>query len=92
LDDRIAYLTGDTPPPGIRAFRVLENGHYSEKSLRQTLRRREVGRLEILVRGLDVDPNTLRPRLKLRGPAEATVVLTRIGRTPTAFVCQAERT
>lgn len=92
LDERIAYLTGDTPPPGIRAFRVLEHGHYSEKSLRQTLRQHEIGRLEILVRGLDVDPNTLRPRLKLRGPAEATVVLTRIGRTPTAFLCRAERT
>jgi hypothetical protein len=90
LDERIAYLTGDEPPPGVRAFRVLEFGHYSEKSLRQTLRRREVGRLEILVRGLDVDPNTLRPRLKLTGPHEATAVLTRIGRTPTAFVCTAE--
>ncbi|GAB3431531.1 hypothetical protein GCM10027436_05640 [Actinophytocola sediminis] len=90
LDERIAYLTGEHPPPGVRAFRVLEFGHYSEKELRQTLRRREVGRLEILVRGLDVDPNTLRPRLKLKGPHEATAVLTRIGRTPTAFICTAE--
>lgn len=92
LDEHIAYLTGDTPPPGIRAFRVLEHGHYSEKSLRATLRRRQVGRLEILVRGLDIDPNRLRPRLKLDGPAEATAVLTRIGHTPTAFICHAERT
>ena len=87
LDERIAYLTGDTRPAGIRAFRVLEHGHYNEKSLRQTLRRRSVGRLEILVRGLDVDPNTLRPRLKLAGAESATVVLTRVGRTPTAYVC-----
>jgi hypothetical protein len=92
LDERIAYLTGDTPPPGIRAFRVLEHGHYAEKSLRATLRRLDVGRLEILVRGLDIDPNKLRPRLKLAGPGEATAVLTRIGRTPTAFICRAERT
>ncbi|MGH3761602.1 THUMP-like domain-containing protein [Actinophytocola sp.] len=89
LDERIAYLTGDAAPPGIRAFRVLEDGHYSEKTLRQRLRRRAVGRLEILVRGLDVDPNTLRPKLKLRGPNEATVVLTRVGRTPMAYVCEA---
>jgi hypothetical protein len=92
LDDHIAYLTGDTPPPGIRAFRVREHGHYSEKSLRAALRRLGVGRLEILVRGLDIDPNKLRPRLKLAGDAEASVVLTRIGRTPTAFVCVAVRT
>jgi SAM-dependent methyltransferase len=89
LDERIAYLTGEQPPPGIRAFRVLEDDHYSEKTLRQRLRAREVGRLEILVRGLDIDPNTLRPRLKLRGPNEATVVLTRVGRTPMAYVCEA---
>jgi hypothetical protein len=92
LDPRIAYLTGDTPPRGIRAFRVLEHGRYSEKSLRQTLRRRDVGRLEILVRGLDVDPDALRRRLRPAGDAEATVLLTRIGRDPVAFLCSAERT
>jgi len=89
LDERIAYLTGDSAPPGIRAFRVLEDGHYSEKELRKRLRAREVGRLEILVRGLDIDPNTLRPRLKLKGRNEATVVLTRVGRTPMAYLCEA---
>jgi hypothetical protein len=91
LDPRIAYLTGDRPPPGIRAFRVLEHGRYSEKSLRQTLARHGIGRVEILVRGLDIDPNSLRPRLKPRGDGEASVVLTRIGSTPTAFLCEAVR-
>ncbi|GAA1967508.1 THUMP-like domain-containing protein [Amycolatopsis minnesotensis] len=90
LDERIAYLTGDTPPPGVRAFRVLEHGPYTEKSLRAVLKKREVGRLEILVRGLDVDPDALRRRLKPRGHAEASVVLTRIGRSPVAFVCHAQ--
>lgn len=92
LDERIAYLSGHVPPPGIRAFRVTEFGKYRERDLRATLQRLGVGRVEILVRGLDVDPNALRPRLKLRGSDEASVVLTRIGRTPMAFVCQAERT
>ncbi|HET9143086.1 THUMP-like domain-containing protein [Actinophytocola sp.] len=92
LDERIAYLSGDAPPSGIRAFRILEHGHYSEKSLRAALRLLHVGRVEILVRGLDVDPNKLRPRLRLSGDAEVSVVLTRIGRTPTAFICSAERT
>lgn len=91
LDERIAYLTGDSPPPGIRAFRILEHGHYSEKSLRTLLRRLGIGRLEILVRGLDIDPNKLRPRLKLAGDGEASVVLTRVGRTPTMYVCRSER-
>jgi hypothetical protein len=91
LDERIAYLTGDTPPPGTRAFRVLEHGPYNEKTLRALLRKHEIGRLEILVRGLDIDPDALRRRLKLQGPAEASVVLTRIGRSPFAFLCRAER-
>jgi hypothetical protein len=91
LDERIAYLTGDTPPPGVRAFRVLEHGPYTEKGLKAVLKRHDVGRLEILVRGLDVDPDALRRRLKPRGSAEASVVLTRIGRSPVAFLCRAER-
>lgn len=91
LDERIAYLTGDTPPPGVRAFRVQEFGSYNEKALRTMLRRHDVGRVEILVRGLDVDPNTLRRRLKPKGKAEASVILTRVGRSPVAFLCQAER-
>ncbi|WAL66956.1 class I SAM-dependent methyltransferase [Amycolatopsis cynarae] len=91
LDERIAYLTGPEPPPGVRAFRVLEHGPYQEKALRALVKRRAIGRLEILVRGLDVDPDALRRRLKPRGPVEATLVLTRIGRAPVAFVCEAAR-
>ena len=90
LDPRIAYLTGDTPPRGVRAFRVIEHGRYTEKSLRQALRRQGIGRLEIMVRGLDIDPDALRVRLKPRGGGEATAVLTRIGTKPTAFLCRAE--
>ncbi|MCX2953613.1 THUMP-like domain-containing protein [Lentzea sp. NEAU-D7] len=92
LDERIAYLSGPKPPAGIRAFRVLEHGHYTDKSLKSLLKTRSVGRLEILVRGLDVDPNTMRKRLKLSGSASATVVLTRIGSKPVFVLCEAERT
>ncbi|MFD4294380.1 class I SAM-dependent methyltransferase [Rhodococcus sp. NPDC058532] len=88
LDPRIAYLTGDAVPAGVRGFRVLERLKYSEKALRQELARHDCGVVEILVRGVDVDPATLRPRLKLRGGVSLSVVLTRIGRTPTAFVCE----
>jgi hypothetical protein len=89
LDPRIAYLTGDAVPPGVRGFRIIEQLKYSEKALRQELARLDCGVAEILVRGVDVDPAVLRPRLKLRGSASLSVVLTRIGRTPVAFVCAA---
>lgn len=91
LDPRIAYLTGDTLPDGVRGFRVLEQFKYTEKALKQALARLDCGIAEILVRGLDIDPAVLRPRLKLKGSRSLSVVLTRIGRTPEAFVCAASR-
>jgi hypothetical protein len=91
LDPRIAYLTGDAVPPGVRGFRVLTRLDYKDKALRAELVRRDCGPLEILARGVDIDPDALRARLKLRGDRPHTVVLTRIGARPTAFICHAGR-
>ncbi|MCZ4518690.1 class I SAM-dependent methyltransferase [Rhodococcus ruber] len=87
LDPRIAYLTGDTVPAGVRGFRILEQSKFSEKVLRQQLNRMECGSVEILVRGVDVDPAILRPKLKLRGTVAFSVVITRIDRSAVSFVC-----
>ena len=92
LDPRTAHLTGDTRPAGMRAFRVLTHGRFTEKALRAELHRLDAGSAEILVRAVDVDPAVLRPRLKLRGSQAFTVVITRIGSTATAFVCTAHGT
>ncbi|WP_426716460.1 SAM-dependent methyltransferase [Corynebacterium auriscanis] len=89
LDHRIAYLTGDVVPAGERGFRVLEE--VPPKQLRGALAARGVGTLEILVRGVDVDPDVLRKKLKLKGAQQATVVLTRVGSAATAFICEVER-
>ncbi|MGQ4614538.1 THUMP-like domain-containing protein [Nocardia sp. R7R-8] len=87
LDPRIAYLTGDTVPEGVRGFRVLDRMDFREKALRAELRRRDCGPLEILARGVDIDPDALRSRLKPRGSQPHTLVITRIGRTATVFLC-----
>ncbi|WP_405166124.1 class I SAM-dependent methyltransferase [Nocardia sp. NBC_01499] len=89
LDPRIAYLTGDTVPPGTRGFRIIDRLDYREKTLRAELRRHDCGPLEILIRGVDVDPDKLRRTLKPQGTQPFTLVITRIGRTPTAFLCTA---
>lgn len=91
LDPRIAYLTGDSVPEGVNGFRVLEQIKYSEKTLRQALASRRCGSAEILVRGVDVDPAVLRPKLKLRGDVALSVVITRVERSAFAFVCEARR-
>ncbi|NNH72510.1 SAM-dependent methyltransferase [Nocardia uniformis] len=87
LDPRIAYLTGDTVPEGVRGFRILHRMDYKEKPLRAELHRRDCGPLEILTRGVDIDPDALRTRIKPRGSQPHTLIITRIGRTPTVFLC-----
>jgi hypothetical protein len=74
---------------------VLDELAFSEKRLRQTLSARDAGAVEILVRGVDVDPDALRRRLRLRGSQHVSVVITRIGTgtasRATAFVCLPSR-
>ncbi|WP_067692410.1 THUMP-like domain-containing protein [Nocardia jejuensis] len=87
LDPRIAYLTGDKPPEGVRGFRILDRMDLREKPLRAELHRRDCGPLEILTRGVDLDPDALRARIKPKGSVPHTLVITRIGRTATVFLC-----
>jgi hypothetical protein len=95
LDPDIAYLSGDSLPTGVRGFEVLEELAYSERRLRQALSGRDVGAAEILVRGVDVDPDALRHRLRLRGSQQLSVVITRLGAgaasRATAFICRPSR-
>jgi hypothetical protein len=95
LDPDIAYVSGDRLPDGVRGFEVFEEIGYSEKRLRQALSAHDTGAVEILVRGVDVDPDALRRRLKLRGSQQVSVVVTRIGTgtasRATAFICRPSR-
>jgi hypothetical protein len=95
LDPDIAYLSGDRLPEHVRGFEVLEQLNYSERRLRQALSARDVGAVEILVRGVDVDPDALRARLRLRGSQPVSVIIARIGSgaasRATAFICRPSR-
>ncbi len=61
-----------------RVYAVVEELPYQEKRLKAALRERDVGRLTIKKRGVQVVPEELRRRLALRGDTEATLVLTRV--------------
>ncbi|WP_155925162.1 class I SAM-dependent methyltransferase [Mycolicibacterium sp. CBMA 234] len=96
LDPAIAYLSGDELPSGTRGFEVIEQIAYNEKRLRQALSAHDASAVEILVRGVDVDPDALRSKLKLkRSGAQLSVVITRIGAgaasRSTAFICRPSR-
>lgn len=87
FDARIAHLTGPRIPAGYSGFEVLERCRLDRKELRRALRERECGSLEILVRGVDVDPDVLRRSLALKGSRPLSLVVTRIERSAVVFVC-----
>lgn len=90
LDPTIAYVTADrlTPTPVATSYRVLDDLSFSVKRLRTYLRERGVGRLTVKKRGTAVTPEQLRGQLDLRGEAEATVVLTRVGGSQRVLVVE----
>lgn len=85
LDEHIAYLTGDHLPEGTSGFRFIEM--VPVKKLKQALRAHDAGSVEILVRGVDVDPDQLRKKLSLKGKAQLAVVIARIGNQAQAYIC-----
>jgi hypothetical protein len=95
LDPEIAYLTGDALPDGVRGFEVIDRLDYRERVLRQAVAAHDAGSLEILARGVDVDPDALRIRLRPRGTQRLALVITRIGAgraaQAVAYVCKPSR-
>lgn len=96
LDPQLAYLTGDRIPDGTRGFEILDVGPVHQKWLRRRLAELDCGSLEILERGLKLDPDALRRSLRLRGSRALTLVLARIGQggqeRKVAYVCAATTT
>jgi hypothetical protein len=89
LDPRIAFLSADAPlrTPFGRPLRVDASLPWNLKRLRQVLRERRVGAVEVRKRGSPVDAGELAARLRLRGEERAVVVLTRVAGRPWALVC-----
>ncbi|MGD9483677.1 class I SAM-dependent methyltransferase [Streptomyces sp. TRM70308] len=88
VDATIAYVTADAlrPTPYARAYEVTDVLPFNLKRLRALLRERGVGTLTVKKRGSAVDPEDLRRRMRLAGPAVATVFLTRVQGAPTMLL------
>jgi SAM-dependent methyltransferase len=93
LDPRIAFLSADEPlrSPFGRSLRVDDSLPWNLKRLRQVLRERGIGAVEVRKRGSAVDAADLTTRLRLRGDGRAVVVLTRVADRPWALVCTEDR-
>ena len=89
-DPHIAYVTSDMGfrSPFARAYRIVEELPYREKQLKAALRARDIGRLTVKKRGVEIDPAALRRRLALSGASEATLVLTRRSGTGIALLVE----
>lgn len=90
VDPHIAWITtdADVRQPLARSFRVLEELPYREKQLKAALLARDVGTLTVKKRGVDVVPEVLVKRLRLKGSQRATVVLTRVDARAVALLVE----
>ena len=90
VDAHLAYVTTDekSTDPLARSFRVVEELPYRDKPMRAALVARDVGTLTVKKRGVDVVPEQLVKRLKLKGSQPATVILARIDNGARAFLVE----
>jgi hypothetical protein len=67
---------------------VLDSAPWNEKDFAKRLRALGIGAVDIRRRGLAGDVDQIRRRLKLSGPRQATILLTRVNNRPWALICQ----
>jgi hypothetical protein len=89
----IAYLSNNTlvHTPFAQAFRVIDTLPLDIRAITQYCRDAGIGTLEIKKRGVDIDPATFRTKLKLKGSASATLIVTRAGDGRVAIVAERVR-
>lgn len=87
---QIAWITTDEPveTPFAKSFRVLEQFKLDIATLKRELQAREIGTLEIKVRGVDIDPQDFRRKLQLKGRQSATLICTRLGERRVAILAE----
>ena len=90
VDAHLAYVTTDEKSSDrlARSFHVVEELPYREKPMRAALAAHDVGTLTVKKRGVDVVPEQLVKRLKLKGNRSATVILARIDDGARAFLVE----
>ncbi len=75
----LSYYTAEDlrDSPLLEVFEIDELLNLDVKRLKRLLREREVGTLEIKVRGVEIDPAELRKKLQPRGSGNATLLIFR---------------
>lgn len=89
-DAHIAYVSSDRVEmtPLARGFRIIDELPFREKPLKAALQVRRIGTLTVKKRGVDIVPEELIKRMKLKGPHKATVIMTRVQGAGRAFLVE----
>jgi predicted RNA methylase len=84
----IPYLTGDQEvhDPAMSCFEILEEVPLDMKYIRQAVRSRGIGNLEVKKRGVRVDPEDLRRQIHPRGEASGTLIVLPVRKQPVALL------
>jgi SAM-dependent methyltransferase len=90
IDPKIAWVSSaaHVATPYARAFRVIDELPFRERPLKAALVARDIGTLTIKKRGVDVVPEVLIKRLKLKGSVTGTIVMTRVRNEGRAFLVE----
>ena len=88
ISENIAYLSSDqlVESPWLKTYEVLEVLPLDVKQIKAYCTSNDIGVLEIKKRGVDITPEQLRPKLKLKGAGAATLILTKVGSARQAIV------
>jgi hypothetical protein len=86
----VAYLTADEPrdSPLVDSFEVLDVMPYRAKAIKEWLRARGIGRLEVKKRGVDLDPPRVQRELQVPGDECATLLVCRVRGKATAILAR----
>jgi SAM-dependent methyltransferase len=89
-DAHIAYISSADAEstPLARGFRVIDELPFREKGLKAALQARGVGTLTIKKRGVDIVPEELIRRMKLKGRTKALVIMTRVQGAGKAYLVE----
>lgn len=90
ISEGIAYVScsAPLPSPAFANFEVLDKCEISTSAVRDMLKRHNVGKMTMKLRGVKLDPDEEIKRLKPKGKNEAILFYTRVAGEKTAILAQ----
>ncbi|HHY07157.1 MAG TPA: class I SAM-dependent methyltransferase [Corynebacteriales bacterium] len=94
MDEYIAHLSGDNPPVDVPYYQVQKQLRFHKNDLKKAFQKMPTSALEVLVRGIELDPALVRKQVLGKPVKDAparTLIVTRIGDNAAAFICSERR-